>query len=87
MKAINLKTEYLKNPMGIDMVYPRLFWNCEDGIRQTAYQIVCRDDGGKTLWDSGKTAGSTMRVRYAGTELKSRDRVLCRRGLVGGSVL
>lgn len=76
MKAINLKTEYLKNPMGIDMVYPRLFWNCEDGIRQTAYQIVCRDDGGKTLWDSGKTAGSTMRVRYAGTELKSRDRVL-----------
>ena len=31
MKAIRLRTEYLKNPFGIDMQNPRLMWNCEDG--------------------------------------------------------
>ena len=28
MKAINLRTEYLINPIGIDIQNPRLFWNC-----------------------------------------------------------
>ena len=36
MKAMNLKTEYLSDPMGIDIARPRLMWNCEGGIRQTA---------------------------------------------------
>ncbi len=58
MKAIRLRTEYLCNPMGIDLQHPRLFWNCEDGIRQTAYQIVCDQ------WDSGKVASSSMHIDY-----------------------
>ena len=73
MRATKLKTEYLHNPMGIDIVCPRLQWNCADGMAQTAYQVVCRDDAGNTLWDSGKTAGNTMRVTYAGESLKSRS--------------
>ncbi|MGN1025948.1 MAG: hypothetical protein ACI4P4_06035, partial [Faecousia sp.] len=73
MRAINLKTEYLHNPMGIDFVWPRLQWNCADGVTQTAYQVVCRDDAGNTLWNSGKTAGSMMCVTYAGESLKSRS--------------
>ena len=76
MIATKLKTEYLHNPLGIDIVQPRLQWNCEDGITQTAYQVVCRDDAGNALWDSGKTVGSTMRIQYAGELLKSRSRVL-----------
>ena len=76
MIAVGLKTEYLKNPIGMDIVEPRLQWNCEGGITQTAYQVVCRDDAGNTLWDSGKTAGNTMRVSYEGEALKSRSRVL-----------
>ena len=40
MKAINLKVEYLKNPMGIDIVCPRFSWNCQGGVRQTAYQVI-----------------------------------------------
>lgn len=36
MNAIRLKIEYLKNPIGIDIVKPRLFWNCAGGTRQTA---------------------------------------------------
>ena len=73
MRGINLKTEYLHNPLGIDIVQPRLQWNCEGGITQTAYQVLCRDENGKLLWDSGKTADITMRVQYAGEPLKSRS--------------
>lgn len=75
MYAVKLRTEYLKNPMGIDIVQPRLFWNCEDGTAQIACQVVCRDENGETLWDSGKVPGSSMRVRYGGVPLNSRVRV------------
>ena len=30
MKAVRLKTEYLQDPLGIDIPHPRLFWTCED---------------------------------------------------------
>ena len=40
MRAIRLQTEYLKNPVGIDMEHPRLFWNCEGGMRQSACRIL-----------------------------------------------
>ncbi len=76
MYAIRLRTEYLHNPMGIDILHPRLFWNCKDGITQTAYQVICREDSGRILWDSGKVSGGSMRTAYAGEELKSRSRVL-----------
>jgi alpha-L-rhamnosidase len=39
MKAINIKTEYMVNPIGLDITQPRITWNCEDGQKQTAYQI------------------------------------------------
>ena len=42
MKAVRLKTEYLTNPIGIDSKSPRLYWNCEGGIKQTAYQIIAK---------------------------------------------
>lgn len=53
MKAIELKTEFLKNPAGIDDVTPRFFWKCEGGIAQTAYRIVCWR-GPQVVWDTGK---------------------------------
>ena len=40
MKAIRLKTEFLFEPVGIDIDRPRLFWNCQGGARQTAYEIA-----------------------------------------------
>ena len=73
MKAINLKTEYLINPMGIDIQNPRLMWNCDGGIKQTAYRIVAKSDK-KTVWDSGKVCSSSMRAEYP-HKLKSRERV------------
>ena len=68
MKAIRLRTEYLKVPMGIDIRQPRLMWNCEGGITQTAYQIITE------TWDSDKVASGSMQAAYP-KELRSRERV------------
>lgn len=73
MKAINLKCEYLINPIGIDIQNPRLMWNCDGGIKQTAYRIVAKSDE-KTVWDSGKVNSSSMYAEYP-HKLKSRERV------------
>ena len=75
MKAIRLRVEYLKEPLGIDIRKPRFFWNCEDGQKQTAYQIICKR-AGKTIWDSGKVQSDTMTgIAYEGEDLRSRDQV------------
>ena len=68
MKAINLRTEYLVNPAGIDTQHPRLMWVCEEGLKQTAYQIVTEK------WDSGKVSSSSMHADYPET-LSDRERV------------
>lgn len=76
MKAVRLKTEYLHDPLGIGITVPRLFWNCEDGQMQTAWQVIARNGEGAVLWDSGKTEGASMRVAWAGPRLGSRARVV-----------
>lgn len=68
MKAIRLRTEYLKNPIGIDFDHPRLFWNCSGGITQTAYRIKTEK------WDSGKVVSSSMHAVYM-PDLSERERV------------
>ncbi len=68
MRAIRLKTEYLFDPLGIDVKRPRLMWNAEGGEKQTAYQVVTEK------WDSGKVASSSMRAEYP-AELSDRERV------------
>ncbi len=39
MRAIRLRTEYLKNPMGLGIKTPRLFWNDEGLVEQKSYEI------------------------------------------------
>ena len=68
MKAINLRTEYLTDPVGIDIANPRVFWNCEGGVKQTAYRIVSEK------WDTGKVESGSMRAQYPLT-LVSGERV------------
>lgn len=81
----NLRCEYLKDPLGIDVVKPRLSWNLgtgrlkpERGIKQTAYQILvastpellAKDQG--DLWDSGKVSSAeTIQIEYGGKLLAS----------------
>lgn len=59
MKAVQLCSDGLGNPLGIDNPFPLLRWSCEGGIRQTAYEIELTVRG-KTVWESGKTEGSAM---------------------------
>lgn len=74
MRAIRLRVEYLKNPIGIDITKPRLSWNCEGGVKQTAYRIVATDETDNVVWDSGKTASSQMvHIPWGGVEPASRD--------------
>ena len=66
LHPVDLRCEYLKNPLGIDRTAPRLSWKLQAapsagrGLKQTAFQIqVAATEqalgGGKAdLWDSGK---------------------------------
>jgi len=75
MKAVHLRTEYLENPIGLGISEPRFYWQCESGIKQTAYQIIAKV-GEEAVWDSGKVESSSMtHIPYEGRELKSRERV------------
>ncbi len=75
MRAVSLRTEYLTDPIGIGIPVPRLFWNCEGGTVQTAYQITAKRNG-QTVWDTGKTESSRMTgIPYGGPAPESRQRV------------
>lgn len=76
MQAIRLKTEYLINPVGIDVTAPSLMWNCEGGAMQTAYRIIAEDDAGEVLWDSGKVVSRAMRAAWGGMPVPPKTRVL-----------
>ncbi len=73
MKAIHLQVDYLTAPLGLGNPKPRFYWNCEGGVRQTAWQIVCTR-GADLVWNSGKVASASMtHIPYAGKPLRSRD--------------
>lgn len=84
VRVTDLRCEYLTNPLGIDVIQPRLSWKLESpwrGQRQTAYQILVASEerllreGKADLWDSGKVASDqSIQVVYAGKPLASRTR-------------
>ena len=73
MKAIHLKTAHLVDPLGIDIRCPLLTWNCEGGVKQTAYQIIANIDGTE-VWNTGKVQSDEMKAVYTGPA-ESRSRV------------
>ena len=77
MQAIELRTDYLKDPIGLGDRTPEFFWKCAGGKKQTAYQILVTCEG-KLLWNSGKVPKNSMtHIRYEGKELKSRNGKYC----------
>ncbi|NLS95718.1 MAG: family 78 glycoside hydrolase catalytic domain [Planctomycetaceae bacterium] len=80
----DLRCEYLRDPLGIDLVRPRLSWQLVSnapearGQAQTAYQIVVasseealKADRGD-LWDTGKVESDrSQHVAYQGRALQS----------------
>lgn len=62
----------MTDPIGIDITCPRFSWTFNNGTKQTAYQIIAKDDKGKLLWDSEKVISSQMHlIKWGGCELTS----------------
>ncbi len=84
LKISNLRTEYLVNPIGIDVKQPRLSWELVSTKRaqsQSAYQILISADslslvkGVANIWDSKKVeSNSANQVRYTGSKLLTRTK-------------
>jgi len=86
LHPVDLRCEYLKNPLGIDRTTPRLSWKLQAaslagrGLKQTAFQIQVGASeqalhGGKAdLWDSGQVKSDQSNlVAYMGKALESRE--------------
>ncbi|MBZ5562838.1 MAG: family 78 glycoside hydrolase catalytic domain, partial [Acidobacteriia bacterium] len=78
---VNLRCEYLSNPLGIDVRQPRFAWvleHSERGQKQSAYQVLVAtrpallDQDKGDAWDSGKTeSDDSTQVAYNGKPLES----------------
>ncbi|MDR1372029.1 MAG: family 78 glycoside hydrolase catalytic domain [Dysgonamonadaceae bacterium] len=79
VSVVNLRCEYLNNPLGIDIPHPRLSWELASEAQnkaQRAYQIMVATDE-KALaadkvdaWDTRKIkSGETNQIYYAGETL------------------
>ena len=83
MTLYDLTTEYLHNPLGVDAKNPRFAWKIKAegyrNVRQKSYHIIVRDadQSDRILWDSGVVLSDrSVRVRYEGKTLKSRERLV-----------
>ncbi len=84
-QVVNLVCEYHENPIGIDVVKPRLSWQIlSDGqnVTQTAYEIRVANSAknlskkSSQIWATGKVeADQSVNVEYGGPELESMQRV------------
>lgn len=74
----DLRCEYLTNPLGLEVVRPRLSWKLsgdQRGVMQAAYQIRLTDRRGDLLWDSGMVrSAESVHVEYGGPELLAKQR-------------
>ena len=81
LKVVNLRCEYLDNPLGIESRQPRLNWLLESqarGQRQTAYHVLVASSadllahGQGDLWDTGRMiSDQTAQVSYRGAPMVS----------------
>lgn len=71
---VNLKTEGMVNPLGIDEAKPAFSWQMQSeaiGAAQKSYEIVVTDESGTVVWDSGRVESSVSHeIPYEGEELK-----------------
>ena len=83
IKLKHLQCEMLTNPLGIDVLQPRLSWQFDTNaseIEQKAYHVLVASTPEKLknnqgdLWDSGKVeSNQSVHVVYSGKTLDSRD--------------
>lgn len=83
IKLHHLQCEMLTNPLGIDVLQPRLSWQIitnETEVEQTKYQVLVASSAEKLknnhadLWDSGKvSSNASINITYSGKKLDSKD--------------
>lgn len=82
--VVKLVTEYLQNPIGIDVEKPRFSWQIvsnEENLIQTAYEIRVANSlkelskKSNLLWSTGKVqSDQSVNIEYEGKALKSMQR-------------
>lgn len=77
LQAVDLRCEYLVDPIGIDTSAPRFSWKIEPvdsarGRMQQAWEIKVTGTEDELLWDSGKVSSEdSVNINYAGKALVS----------------
>ncbi len=84
MKVVQLRCEYLQQPLGLDETQPRLSWTMDSerrGARQMAWRVGVATSAARLaagqfdLWDSGRVPGErSTHIVYEGVPLQSRMR-------------
>ncbi len=76
MKVYDLRTEYRKDPIGLDTACPRFSWKMqaeENNTLQTSRHIVVREAsaGGRVVWDSETVSSQdSVLIEYQGSPLR-----------------
>ena len=80
LQPVHLTCEYLENPLGIDIVKPRLSWNfitSERNQYQTAYELLVSDNEKDirlfkgNVWQTGKiVSDQNVHIEYNGIALQ-----------------
>ena len=77
LPATNLRTEYVTDPIVLDVAAPRFYWipnHPDRGVNQSSFhlQVNSITDGNVTVWDSGVVyTNATTHIVYNGASLKS----------------
>ena len=83
LSVTNLRCEYKSNPVGMNVLNPRMSWelvSSERGTLQTAYEVrvaasIADFAKKKLIWDSGKkNSDASIHVAYEGPALTSGKR-------------
>lgn len=77
LNLYDLKTEYRKNPLGIDLESPRFSWKLKSDQKDTvqrSYQIVVKSEA-ETVWDTGKIeSDQSICIPYQGKAFRKGTR-------------
>jgi alpha-L-rhamnosidase len=79
LRPVELRTELMRDPIGIDLEKPRLSWLLIGNGRQIAYQILVASSLGlltdeADIWNSGRVlSDQSAHVQYGGRRLSARS--------------
>ncbi|EKU74390.1 MULTISPECIES: alpha-L-rhamnosidase [Sphingobium] len=81
LRILDLRADYLVEPLGLETRHPRLSWRLESdrrGVMQRSYRIraTADRDGAHLLWDSGPVdSDACFDIPYGGPPLQSMQRI------------